>query len=229
MQTPPPSLQQARTSVPTQNGPGLQTSLAEARTSGYCGTRRAVPCCSRITIPTKNPLSNSLQGTAELPGRLYFTAPHHCQWARAPPMARIPSNICTAHYATTLLTSCIHIHTILSRSHLHTHTPAPYSTHSRMESSPPQPTTSPHLWTLSTISADSRDSKQQYEGEKVPGRPLTKGEATAEEATLILYTFIHKDSFSFSHHAYRARWAGRNPRPHQRCIAMYIYAELNNR
>jgi len=146
IQTPPPSPHQARTSAPTQNGPGLQTSPAGARTSGYCGTRRAVPCCSRITIPTKNPLSVQLT-----PGRGGTAGEALLHRTPSLSLSSRSSNGTHSfqHMYRTLRNHTSHLahshsyYTII-RSHLHTHIPAPYSTHPRMESAP-QPTTSPHL------------------------------------------------------------------------------------
>jgi len=139
MQTPPPSPPQARTSALTPRGQNFRPHPPGAQASGYCGTRRAVPYCSRITLPTKNPLSiqHTLRSVTVLPGRLYFATLHH--WLILPvALTRNHSTNQTTH-----ILPLLHTHT---QTHSTRHNPHSRRTYIQKHSHEhPRPTKHPRL------------------------------------------------------------------------------------
>jgi len=188
MHTPPPSPAKTRPSILTDKGKNFRPHLPGLGLRG--SVELDVPCHAAVGSPyplkTLFP-SNTLRGAAELPGRLYFTAPFIVielslhQWHAFLHTCNDDTTIKdqTAHTTHTL--SLIPFHSLTSFTldppHIHTYMHTHTSTYT-----PPPNKRSPLVQTAGTITS-SWDPEQHTVEEKIPRHPPRHSEAAAEEST----------------------------------------------
>jgi len=154
-----------------------------------------VPCCSRFTIPTKNPLSvqHSLRNIAVLPGRFYFTIFHHRFY---PPIAHLTNQT----KATTLTQPPLRLHSHINHSYNH----STHHTITRWNAIIPVP---PHsqqpIHTYHTAAYAAAGTLTIRRGGKISDWPLAVARRQQRKIHSSITTHTHSHTHSFIKHARR--------------------------